>query len=209
MFTFLEEKLLSFVDQVPLEWFVFIASFVEEVIAPIPSPTVMVVSGSFASAQEYTYLALFLLVLIGTIGKTIGALVVYFIADKAEGIVVTLFGKFLRVSSEEIESFGAKLGKGKRDYLLLTFLRALPIMPSVVISAGSGILKVPLKLFIFSTFFGTIIRDGFYLLAGYLGIELFAQIINGSTKIETIVEVAVVLLVFGYLLLKRKQNKNL
>ncbi len=209
MFKILEEKLLSFTDQVPLEWFVFIASFVEEVIAPIPSPTVMVVSGSLAHAQEYAYIGLFLLVVIGTIGKTLGAIVVYAIADKAEGIIVTLFGNYLRVSSEEIESFGQKLGKGKRDYLLLTFLRALPIMPSVVISAGSGVLKVPMKLFIFSTIFGTIVRDGFYLLAGYLGLELFSQIISGSAKIETLIEVAVVLIIFGYLAYKRIKNNTI
>ncbi len=211
MFSHLEEILLSFANSLPLEVFVLVASFVEEVIAPIPSPTVMVLAGSFARVQDYMMPALVVLALIGAMGKTIGAIVVYFITDKAEDVVMNKFGKFFGVTHEDVEKLGKKLGNGFRDYILLTTLRALPFIPSVVVSVGSGLLKVPVTLFIISTFLGTIIRDGFYLYAGYIGATALFTIINQSSSLETVVEVLVVLagLAFiGYRIYLRKKSTN-
>lgn len=208
MFSNLEVMLMSFVNTLSLEVFVFVASCVEEIVAPIPSPTVMVLAGSFAKAQEYTLLALIPLALLGAFGKTVGALVVYTITDKSEDFVMHKFGKFFNVSHSDVENFGKKLGHGMYDYVLLTVLRALPFMPSVVVSVGSGLLKVPLPLFIVSTFLGTILRDGFYLYAGYIGAQALTAIINHSSNIETYVEVVVVaaLLAFvGYRIYLRKK----
>ncbi len=199
MFAHLEEMLISFADSLSLELFVFLASFVEEVVAPIPSPTVMVLAGSFAKVQEYTILALIPLAIIGAVGKTIGALVVYTITDKAEDVVMRKFGKFFNVTHEDVENFGKKLGNGIRDYVFLTVCRALPFVPSVVVSVGSGLLKVPIPLFIISTFLGTIIRDAFYLYAGYVGATALFAIINQSSSLETVVEVLAVLGVLSFI----------
>ena len=207
MFSQLETLLISFIHTIPLEAFVFIASIVEEIIAPIPSPTVMIISGSFAEVQGRTVLALIPLALIGAVGKTCGGLVVYFIADKLEYFLMGTFGKFFHVSHEDVQKLGDKLGNGVRDYFLLTFLRALPIMPSVVVSAGSGILKIPLRLFIVTTFLGTIIRDGIYLYAGYIGLQIFKDMLEGTSKIETFIEVVIAIVVIIFLLYRRYAQK--
>jgi len=207
MFLQLEALLLSFAQTLSLEVFVLVASFIEEVIAPIPSPTVMLIAGSFAKVQEYTVFMLIPLALIGAVGKTVGALLVYYVSDKAEDVVMHKFGKFFNVTHEDVENLGKKLGNGIRDYVLLTVLRTLPFIPSVVISAGSGLLKVPLPLFIVSTFLGTIFRDCFYLYAGYIGAQALTAIIAQSTNLETYIEVIVVLsvLIFiGYRVYQRK-----
>ena len=189
MFVHLETLLTALVSSLPLEIFVFVASIVEEVVAPIPSPAVMLVAGATAQAQEKILLALVPLALIGALGKTLGALVVYIISDKAEDLVMHKFAKFFNVTKNDVEKFGSKLGHGIRDYFFMTFLRALPVMPSVVLSVGSGLLKVPLPLFIISTFLGTIVRDGFYLYAGYVGTTVLLSFINQTGNIETFVEV--------------------
>ncbi len=199
MFTYLETVLISFASTLSLETFVFIASFVEEVVAPIPSPTVMLLAGSFAKVQEYSLFMLLVLSIIGAVGKTIGALVVYVITDKAEDVVMHKFGTFFNVTHEDVEAFGKKLGNGLKDYAMLTTLRALPFMPSVVVSVGSGLLKVPIRLFIISTFVGTIIRDGIYLYAGYIGAQALTAFVHQSTSFETYVELVVVATVLGFL----------
>jgi membrane protein DedA with SNARE-associated domain len=207
MFTYLETMLISLVHTLPLEAFVFIASFVEEVIAPIPSPTVMLVAGSVAQIQERALYALIPLILIGAVGKTIGALVVYAISDKAENLVMNKFGRFFGVTHDDVAVLQNKLGRGARDYVLLTVLRALPIMPSVLLSVGSGLLKIPLPLFIASTFLGTLVRDGVYLYAGYIGTEALGTFVSTSTHIESLVEIVVgVLVVLGviYFIYKKK-----
>ncbi len=195
MFSYLEGILVSFANSLPLEVFVGVASFIEEVVAPIPSPTVMLVAGSFARVQDYTLIALVSLAIIGAFGKTIGALVVYKITDRAEDFVMHRFGKFFGVTHEDVARFGRKIGKGKRDYLVMTIFRALPFVPSVLVSVGSGLLKVPMPLFIISTFLGTILRDGFYLYAGYVGAVALGAFIATSTHIESYIEVVAVVVV--------------
>lgn len=188
MFTSLEALLISFSNVLSVPWFVFIASIIEEIIAPIPSPTVMVVAGSFAALQSYSVEGLILLACIGAVGKTLGALVVYTIAHYAEDLVLNRFGRFFGVTSADVERFGRKIGTGFRGYCTLTLFRALPVVPSVLVSVGSGILKVPISIFIVSAFFGTIIRDGFYLYVGYVGTDSLRFLVTQSTHIETIVE---------------------
>lgn len=210
MFAYFETILMSFVNTLSPEVFVFIASIIEEVIAPIPSPTVMVVAGSVAQLQERALFFLVPLAIIGALGKVIGALFVYVISDKAEDFVLRRFGNFFNVSHEDVEAFGKKLGNGKRDYVLLTVLRALPFIPSVLLSVGSGVLKIPLPLFIFSTFFGTIIRDGFYLYAGFVGTEILSAFVTQTTHMETYVEVFAAVVVISILVrmyFLKKKNK--
>ncbi|MCF7815531.1 MAG: VTT domain-containing protein [Candidatus Pacebacteria bacterium] len=195
MFLYLEEILISTIHTLSLEAFAFFASFVEEVVAPIPSPTVMVVLGSFAAVQERTLYALVPLVLIGACGKTLGALVVYAIASKSEDFVINKFGRFFNVTQNDVDLLGSKLGNGFKDYVLLTIFRALPFVPSVLLSVGAGLLKIPLRVFVVSTFIGTIFRDSFYLYAGYIGLEALMILIEQSSQVETYIEISVALVV--------------
>lgn len=209
MFAQLEEILISYIHTIPLEAFVFIASFIEEVVAPIPSPTVMVLSGFFANVQGNGMHILFLLALIGAMGKTLGALLVYAVSYKAGDIIVEKCGAFFGITNQDVEELGKKLTNSPRDYLLLTSLRALPFIPSVLVSVGSGVLKVPRVLFMVTTFLGTIVRDGFYLYVGYVGVEAFASIINHSASLETYIEfiiIGVVCFYLGYRVYKRKMQ---
>lgn len=210
MFTSLETLLLSYVHTLSLPWFVFIASIVEEIIAPIPSPTVMVLAGSAASLQSYGYMGLLLLVCIGAAGKTFGALTVYGIAYRAEDFVLRHFGKFFEVTQDDIGRLSAKIGTGLRAYCMLTFLRALPIMPSSLVSVGGGVLKVPVIIFAVSAFLGTLIRDGLYLYAGYVGTKALGILIAQSTHIESLVQygVALFLVLGGIYFIYRKKNKS-
>jgi len=195
LFANLENALISLIHTLPLEVFVLIASFVEEVVAPIPSPTVMVLAGSFAKIQAYTPYSLILLALIGAVGKTIGGYVVYVLSQKGSGFLVTKFGSFFNVTPAQIEKFGAHLGHGARDYVVLTIFRALPFVPSVVVSVGSGILKVPRMLFLVSTFLGTIVRDSIYLYAGFMGTKLLTSLIEHTTALESVVQGFVVIVI--------------
>ncbi len=188
MFIGLETHLLSLVHTLSLPWFVFVASIIEEIIAPIPSPTVMVLAGSVASLQTYGYMGLVFLVCVGALGKTLGALVVYGVAYRAEDFVMNRFGKFFEVTPADIERLSAKIGTGARAYIMLTFLRALPIIPSSLVSVGGGVLKVPIRIFAASAFLGTLVRDGVYLYAGYVGTQALGVFIAQSTHIESYVQ---------------------
>jgi membrane protein DedA with SNARE-associated domain len=199
MFSYLEEMLMGLAHTLSFPAFAFLGSFLEEVIAPIPSPAVMLVLGALVEIGEGTVHDLIPLAFIGALGKTLGALVVYFIADKGEDIITRKFGGLWGVTHDDIEHFGKKLGNDVHAYVLLTVLRALPFLPSVLLSVGSGILKVPRSVFIVSTFFGTIIRDSLYLYVGFVGTEALRSFVDASANVESYVEIAVGLLVLGVL----------
>ena len=213
MFAYLEAQVLSLASLLPLPVFAAVSSFIEEIVAPIPSGPVMLVMGSLAQVQGYGLLALFALALAATVGKLLGALVVYLIADKTEDILLGRFARFFGITHAQIEAFGARLGNGWRDYVLLTILRTLPFVPSVVVSFGAGALKIPLRLFIVATIIGTILRDVFFLYLGYAGIGAAEGLIERFSTIETALQilialgVVIALLVLVYLRFVRKSGR--
>ena len=212
MFSYLESLLESLAGTIPIEIFVFIASFIEEVVAPIPSPTVMIITGTLAKIQDYSIYMLLPLVILGAIGKTLGAVTIYFIANKTEHLIIHKYGRFLNITYSDITKLGEKLNGGIKDYILLTTLRALPFIPSVIISVGGGLLRIPLTLFIVSTFLGTMVRDSFYIYTGYIGAEALSAIINNSANIETYIEILVITLLLSFIgyriYLRKKATKN-
>ncbi len=211
MIQHLEELVLSFATVMPLPAFAFLASFVEEIVAPIPSGPVMLVMGSLAQIQGYTLFLLFVLTVIAALGKLAGSLVVYVIADKTEDVVLGRFARFFGVTHTQIESFGARFGKGWKDYVLLTVLRILPFVPSVLVSFGAGALKLPLRLYIISTLIGSIIRDAFFLYLGYAGITAAGQLLAYFSTIESILQGAIVLglmvAILGYLYVRHAKGR--
>jgi membrane protein DedA with SNARE-associated domain len=210
MFLQIEQILISLASQTSLEFFALWTSFLEEIITPIPSPSISIMIGFLASVQTYTIWGLILLTVISAFGKTLGALAVYIIVDKVEDVLVGRIGKFIGVTHVEIENLGNKLSNNWKDYILLFVLRTIPIFPSTLISVGAGFLKIRLKLFLLTTFFGSIIRNFLYIYLGYFSIEMARLWID---KIEF--SKNIIYLLFGlsftgliiYLLYRRTKNK--
>ncbi len=193
--------------KMPVEVFAFVGAFVEEVIAPVPSPIVMTLSGSLASAEGKVFVFLFWISLIGAVGKTLGGLVLYVITDKAEDILATRFGKMLGITHKEIENIGERIDKGMRDDIVLLVLRSLPVVPSAPISVVCGLIKMDLKTFTWATFVGTFIRNMFYLVVGFSGLESYQRYMHGIEGVESIVQIVIVAAVGGFLVwgyIKRK-----
>jgi membrane protein DedA with SNARE-associated domain len=208
MFTEIETALLNYIEVLPLEIFVFVASFVEEVVAPVPSSAVLLMTGSFAAVQDRTLLELIPLALIAALGKTFGAILVYYLSDTIGGAVVTRYGKFFGVTHEAITAFGQKITGSPKDYLLLIAFRALPIVPSAVVSIGCGLLKIPHKLFLVTTLIGTIIRDSIFLYIGYRGTQVLSAFATNSTNIESVVQaifLTALVATLAYFYFKRRQ----
>ena len=201
------EYVRALAPTIPLEAFVILGSFIEEIIAPIPSFLVMGLAGTLARIHGEALWYLVVLAALGSLGKTLGTWVIYFVADKAEDLVMKKFGKYIGVTHVEIEAIGSRLHKGWRDFVFLFMARALPIVPSTPVSFVCGVIKLNLATYLSSTFFGTCVRNFLYLYLGYVGLSSYTQLRNGFEKTESLVQVlfAVVILaliVFAYL--KRK-----
>lgn len=152
-----------------LQLFVVIGSFLEEIIAPIPSPFVMTTTAALAQAQNYVFLQLATIVIVASLAKTVSSFLIYLAADKLEDMVVGKLGKYIGVSHKLIEQIGGFLTGTWVDDFLMILARALPFIPTSLVSVGAGVIKYHKKSFVITTFLGVMIRNAFYLWVGYVG----------------------------------------
>ena len=176
-------------QQIPLPLFVVLGGFIEEIIAPIPSPFVMMLVGSIGETQKMSLLALLGLAILGALGKAAGAWILYFVGDKAEDFALGKFGKFIGISSSDVESIGKYFKGGAKDWAIMIIMRSIPVMPTSPLSLVAGIIKIDIKAYLIGGFLGTIIRNFFFIYLGYQGLNTASSIIRGLDSAETIFKV--------------------
>jgi membrane protein DedA with SNARE-associated domain len=183
----------------PLEVLAVVLAFLEEIIPPIPALPMMIMLGVLARNEGYVLPGLVLIALFSALGKTLGAFLIYRVTDKLEDVFVERYGKYFALKPGQIETLGAKLGRGWVDYVALITLRATPLISSTLISVGCGLLKIPLRLFIISTYLGSVIRDIIYLYIGYTGISTFKKFLREANEISENIIIAVIVCTILYL----------
>jgi membrane protein DedA with SNARE-associated domain len=172
----------------------------------------MTLAGTLAAAKATPAWYLLILALIGAVAKTFASVIVYWISDKAEDLIVGRFGKYLGVSTKEVEKIGAQFSGKNRDIVVLTLARAIPIVPTSPVSIVCGIIKLHLRTYILGTLFGTYIRNVLYLLLGYYGLNSLDAINQGLTSMESVMQIVLVLvagLVLAYLFYKRRGEQDI
>jgi len=175
--TNLTQWIESLAHSVSLEFFVVVGAFLEELVAPIPSPFVMTTASVLAQVQQYTWAQYLFLILLATVAKTVSTFLVYLVSDKAEDLLVGKFGHYFGLSHSHIEKIGLLLTKSNWGNVLFLIARALPIVPTFPVSVGAGVIKFPIRSYISLTFLGILIRNTFYLLVAMFGWN-FLQIIQ-------------------------------
>ncbi len=184
--------------QVPLPFYVFIGEVIEEIISPIPSQVVLGTAGSIAFLQGWPLVSLLALSLLGSLAKSITTMGFYIVADKLEDRLVPMFGKYIGITHDDIESIGKRFDKGgKREFFSLFLLRCLPILPSAPLSIVCGLVKVNAKTFFWSTVAGNWVRGLMILLAGYLGFDVLESVLHGVVNGRVMVTFGVVLALIG------------
>lgn len=200
MFDSIIRYLESLATVIPLELFVAVGSFIEEVIAPIPSPVTMILAGTLAFAQSKPLIYILPLALFGAFGKTTGAFVLYILGDKLTDVVVGRFGRFLGVTSKSIESFSKRLNGDWRDNLFLFVARMIPVFPSAPVSVACGVIKLNRTTYLTSTFAGIFFRDLMYLYLGYAGFGNYKEMSEGFDRFESLGQLLLLLLISGVIL---------
>jgi membrane protein DedA with SNARE-associated domain len=210
MITWLESVLYPYALTIPIELLIFFFSILEEIIPPIPAFPVMIMAGSFSQMQGYLLPTILWLALVAAVGKTIGAVIIYRVVDKMEDVFVQKFGNYFDLTPGALENFGKRISRGKYDYVFLTVARAIPFIPSTILTVGGGLLKIPLQVYVISTFIGTFIRDCFYLYAGYFGAEAFVIYLKNSETIGKYIEWPIIIGVIClllYLFIRKRAKK--
>lgn len=192
---------------------VFLGSFIEEVIAPIPSTLIIMGSSFFmmqgAPISAFTILKLFIYVCIpASLGLTLGSLFLYAIGYYIGKPFITRWGHYLGFSWDDVEKTQKKFEDSKSDDMALFTLRAIPIIPSIAISTFCGIVRYKLKNYILITFLGSLIRA---FILGFIGWQFgrfYEQIADQLAIYEDFVIIGLVILVIGYILYVKYWKKE-
>lgn len=209
----LEVSIELLAEKTPLEVFSFAGSFLEELIAPIPSPLVMATAGTIAHLKNHGLVYLLFLALLASCGKTIASWLLYVLADKLEDFMSSRFGKILGFSHKDIENIGRHFNGTIKDDIILVALRALPIMPTSAVTLVCGFIKLDIRTFLRSTFIGYFIRSFIFLYIGFTGVATYKTLIRDIEGLEYFITVAVLVLLVVFLgliyIIRRKyKNKN-
>lgn len=148
---------------------------IESVIIPIPSELVLPFAGFLVgtgaeleplTGQPWSY---WLVVLAGTLGATVGALVAYAIGAWGGRPLIQRWGRYLGITDADLdraEAFFARYGEAASF-----FGRMVPVIRSLV-SFAAGVARMPLGRFIVFTFLGSL---PFTALLVFAGVQLGAN----------------------------------
>lgn len=192
---------------------VFLGSIIEEIIAPIPS-TLIIMGTSFimlkgAPLSPESFFNLFVnIALPASLGVTIGSLFVYGITYFAGKPFLERWGKYLGVSWKDVQKAEDKFEKSRSDEILLFLVRAIPVIPSVAISAFCGFIRFDLKKYVIITFLGTMVRA---FVLGFIGWQFGSFYQTAADEISYLEEISllvIILAIAGYWLYKKKFKKK-
>lgn len=171
---------------VPTPIFVLIGSFVEEFIAPIPSPFVMMLAGSMIKSNGGWYSDFVYIAIIGTVGKLLGVVAIYGIASSMGQIFIDRFGRYFGLTRGRVAYINNLLNKDWRDNLVIIGLYSIPIVPSSLISGSAGLLQLNRKEFFISASIGNIIRSLIFLYLGYTTTDALTTLNDGLSRYDYI-----------------------
>lgn len=172
------------------ETFAFLGSILEEIIPPIPSSLIMILSGSLVVTHGEGLLFLVWIAFVGALGKVIASWVFYVLGDKLEDVVLLgRFGRVLGISHESMEGIGRRLNGSGKDELILFLMRAIPAFPTLAVSILCGIIRMNVRSFLGMTLLGTFVRNILYVYVGYMGVEVVASWVREAQGLRIVMTV--------------------
>lgn len=180
---------------------IFLGGIFEEIVVPIPSPLVSMAGGAFlVNDGEMIGLALFRKVALPfSLGATLGSSFVYLLAYFGGRFLIDRMEKYLGFNWAMIEKMRKKFIKGYKDELAILVLRAIPVVPVSLISGVCGAVRLNWKEFYLFTFLGLLIRSFVLGFVGWRVGAAYEPMVHGIDKIETLVSLFLVLVLFAFL----------
>lgn len=187
---------------------VFAASFIEEVIAPLPSALVMTTSGFLMVTGPISFSAIMALIFKVAIpvalGVTIGSYLIYFAARFGGKFIIDKWGKYIGLYWADVEKLKSRISGTKRDEIFIGIARAIPFAPNVAISAFCGILEMNVVKYFIISFTGTFFRAIALGILGWQVGNVYEKYAHTISSIEDTVLISTILALGVFIVLKYK-----
>jgi membrane protein DedA with SNARE-associated domain len=196
---------------------VFLASILEEIIAPIPSAGVVLLAGVLLIPADATFVeaarhAALSVMLPASLGITLGSLFPYYVARIGGEVAVNKCGRLLGVDWAQVKKAERYFAGHKSDEILLFAVRCVPVIPSVIIGVFCGLVRVPVREFLFYSFLGSLIRTFILAMIGWAARSTYQTYVETIGRVEDIVLVATGLILIGvavwWIRRQRKRGKQ-
>ena len=187
---------------------IFFLMVLEGMLLPIPSEVVMVFGGYLLYRNDLAGIGFIpgfgVLLIVGSLGNLVGALIAYYLGDKGGIPLIMRYGKYVMLDENSITT----TQKWFRKYgdISVFATRLVPIFRTFV-SIPAGIARMKMKYFILFTISGMVIWDTVLI---YIGIRLGPdwKLILSYSDLLTYIALAVLAILFLYwvfLTLKKKK----
>ena len=191
-------------------WGVMLGVLVESVIAPIPSPVIIMAAGfimlpASANFAQIIIPLLLTITLPGAFATTVGSYIGYGVGYFGGKPLIQKMEWLLGVSWDDLNNGIKYFQKGLKDELIVFTARAVPIIPLSVFSAVAGVTRINVKTFTIFTFLGALVRVFILGIAGWLLGASYGELatqINALENIGLILIIGLVILIF-FLVYKR------
>ncbi len=138
-----------------------LASFIGEVIAPLPSP-LFLIGAAFFIKSPFSFILLYKAIIYAvlpiTLGSSIGAQVIFYIAYYGGKPALEHSRKYLRFSWSDVEKFEKRLSQRKYDIFILFISRCIPLLPTTIGNILAGLVRMNPFYYFVVTFVGIFLR---------------------------------------------------
>ncbi len=177
--------------------------FGENIFPPIPSELVMPFAGFLVADGKLNFIGI---VLAGTFGSVVGAVVIYYIGVWADERVIRTFlrhyGRYVMVSEDDLNralSLFERYGNA-----IVFFGRLIPIIRSLI-SLPAGMKRMPLPRFLVFTTLGASIWTTVLAAGGVILGENWEEIMGYVDQYQKATLVVLVLIALGFLLMRVRE----
>ena len=185
---------------------VFAAALLENLFPPIPSELVFPLIGFSAQTNDLGMAGAIGMAIVGAVGSTVGAIIIYFIALKIGTPTITRIGKRYHLISEsdlkKTETWFVRHGE------LAVFLGRMAPGIRELISIPAGIAEMNIVRFTFFTFIGSCIWSLFLTLIGFFIGDAWIRFYGNYSQVFDIAGITLILVIIAIVAIKYYKGKQ-
>lgn len=188
---------------------IFVAALLENLFPPIPSEVIFPLVGFVAYHNNLGIIHAISMGLVGAMGSTVGAIIIYYFSLKIGKPAILRFGRYIKVSEKALlkaESWFQKYGT------IAVFSGRMAPAIRELISIPAGIGRMNIMKFIFFTFAGSAIWSVALTLLGYFLGDAWSIMADQLSSVFSVIAVIIIMTIFAVFGLryysKRKDERN-
>jgi membrane protein DedA with SNARE-associated domain len=189
---------------------IFTAALIETIFPIIPSELIFPLAGYVVQSQNLGIGQAIMFGFMGSLGSTLGAIIIYFLSLKVGRVVILKIGKYILINETKLQKSEIWFQKYGKVAVLLGRLA-----PGIreLISVPAGLSKMNLTPFILFTFIGSFLWSLSLTMIGYYLGDAWDEFSQESSKAFHVISIIIILsitaiLVYKLIKIKKRRRNN-